>query len=288
MRMLPLPTEFRMNIRSEEPALSVEEHVMYRQILGRMLYVANWTRPELSHSTSDLSRCLSNPTIDHMIALLHVAGYLKRAIHAQLTYGRPRDPSMVNRLWAHVDSSHACCSVTRASLASFALQFNGAAIQWKCKRSDTVLDSTASAEYAAPSLCTKEVRTVTMTRVLDQISFSQGHPAQREVRSDSQAAIAIANNDISSARTHHIDIRFHCIREAIHAGYIHLVFIGTAEQTSDIFTKALPFASFYKHAKALLNHVIHTTKAQALRCSVLQQESCLACCMLCTLLHCSS
>ena len=272
MRMLPLPTEFRINIISEEPALSVEEHVMYRQILGRMLYVANWTRPELSHSTSDLSRCLSNPTIDHMIALLHVAGYLKRTIDAQLTYGRPRDPSMVNRLWAHVDSSHACCSVTRASLASFALQFNGAAIQWKCKRSDTVLDSTASAEYAAPSLCTKEVRTVTMTRVLHQISFSQGNPAQIEVRSDSQAAIAIANNDISSARTRHIDIRFHCIREAIHAGYIHLVFIGTAEQTSDIFTKALPFASFYKHAKTLLNHVVHTTKAQALRCSVLQQE----------------
>ena len=74
---------------------------MYRRIRGKMLFVVNWTRPELSYETSERSRCLSNPKLDYIVALLLLAVYLKHTMDAQLTYGRPKDLSMVNRLCAH-------------------------------------------------------------------------------------------------------------------------------------------------------------------------------------------
>ena len=41
------------------------------------------------------------------------------------------------------------------------------------------------------------------------------------------------------ARTKHIEVHYHFVREQVLAGDIDLVYVGTEEQVADIFTKAL-------------------------------------------------
>jgi hypothetical protein len=60
------------------------------------------------------------------------------------------------------------------------------------------------------------------------------------VYEDNQGAIALATNNGYHARTKHIDIRYHFVREKIERGAIQLTYIETANQLADFLTKLLP------------------------------------------------
>jgi len=72
----------------------------------------------------------------------------------------------------------------------------------------------------------------------------------REIRNiciDDQGAIALAHNSEYNARTKHIDIQYHLIREHVQTGIIRLTYCPTSDMTADMFTKALPQSAFTKH-----------------------------------------
>jgi hypothetical protein len=52
--------------------------------------------------------------------------------------------------------------------------------------------------------------------------------------------MALAKNGLMNARTKHIDLRYHYIRDATENGTISLSYVHTNEQIADALTKALP------------------------------------------------
>ena len=70
---------------------------------------------------------------------------------------------------------------------------------------------------------------------------------------DNEGAINLPANLLRSARTKHIDVRFHCIRELVRTSTIAVEHIPTKEQRADILTKALVGANFREHRNFLLN-----------------------------------
>ena len=56
---------------------------------------------------------------------------------------------------------------------------------------------------------------------------------------DSQSAIALAKNPVFHARTKHIDVRHHFVRECLAEKRIDLVKIHTTANTADALTKSL-------------------------------------------------
>ena len=70
---------------------------------------------------------------------------------------------------------------------------------------------------------------------------------------DNEGAIALANNPLSSARTKHIDVRFHFIRECVRSKTISVKYVPTKEQHADILTKALTGNTFRNHRDFLMN-----------------------------------
>lgn len=71
------------------------------------------------------------------------------------------------------------------------------------------------------------------------------------VMEDNQGAIALAKNPVAHARTKHIDIRYHYIREALQSGLIDLQYCPTSEMNADLLTKPLPKGPFVKLRLAL-------------------------------------
>lgn len=69
---------------------------------------------------------------------------------------------------------------------------------------------------------------------------------------DSQSAIHLAKNQVHHARTKHIDVRYHFVRDVIEEGRISLAKVHTDENSADMLTKVVSGGKF-QHCLDLLN-----------------------------------
>ena len=74
---------------------------------------------------------------------------------------------------------------------------------------------------------------------------------QVRILCDNLSSIRLAENPVFHARTKHIEIHYHNIREKFLEGKIEMVPTKTDEQFADIFTKVLNKAKFGKFQEAL-------------------------------------
>ena len=68
---------------------------------------------------------------------------------------------------------------------------------------------------------------------------------------DSQSAIQLAKNPEYHARTKHIDIQYHYVRDNILSGFINLKYIPTDQQLADGLTKSLDYTKFSTYTKGI-------------------------------------
>lgn len=66
-----------------------------------------------------------------------------------------------------------------------------------------------------------------------------------QLKADNQSAIALSKNNVQHARTKHIDIRHHFIRECVETGTITLEYVPTEDNVADFFTKPLARERFH-------------------------------------------
>ncbi|GMP36216.1 hypothetical protein CsSME_00008418 [Camellia sinensis var. sinensis] len=95
------------------------------------------------------------------------------------------------------------------------------------------------AEYMAVTEAFKEA--IWLHGLIEDLGIVQKHV---EVFCDSQSAICLAKNQVHHARTKHIEVRFHFIREIVNEGDILLQKIGTADNPADMLTKVVSGIKF--------------------------------------------
>jgi len=118
---------------------------------------------------------------------------------------------------------------------------------WSSKKQSTTALSSTEGEYIALTHAAKEA--IWVQQFLGDVLFP---PYLRTtILGDNQGALALAVNPAFHARTKHIRVRQHFIRECVDAGDIDLEYIPTALQLADIFTKGLPIIKFEKFVQEL-------------------------------------
>src|SRR6202050_2586915 len=103
------------------------------------------------------------------------------------------------------------------------------------KKQSTTALSTVEAEYVAAMHATKQV--LWHCYLFEELGFAQ--PEKLVLWLDNQAAIAISHNPEFHARTKHIDITLHFLRDHVEGGTLELIHIPSRENLADIFTKGL-------------------------------------------------
>jgi hypothetical protein len=71
------------------------------------------------------------------------------------------------------------------------------------------------------------------------------------LKCDNQSSIKLAHNPIYHARTKHIEIQHHFVREKIQSKEIDLIYCNTTDNVADIFTKPLGKMNFEECRKQL-------------------------------------
>lgn len=110
----------------------------YRRLIGQLLYL-NFTRPDLSHATQQLSQFVAAPTPTHWKAALHVLRYLKGCPSLGLFLPTHNTLNLV----AYSDADWGACPDTRRSLTGFYIMLGAALISWRCKKQSTISASSA-------------------------------------------------------------------------------------------------------------------------------------------------
>ena len=100
--------------------------------------------------------------------------------------------------------------------------------------------SSTEAEYRALAITTTELYWLQM--LFCESQFSLLHAPV--LWCDNISALALASNPVYHARTKHIEIDYHFVREKVLNRDILIKFISTNDQLADIFTKSLSSARF--------------------------------------------
>jgi hypothetical protein len=113
-------------------------------------------------------------------------------------------------------------------------------ISWSAKKQPVVSRSSTEAEYRSLSITTAELFWIRM--LLKEIRIYLAVPPV--LWCDNIGALALATNLIFHARTKHIEVDYHFVREKVLNRDILLKFISSHDQVADLFTKGLPSAQF--------------------------------------------
>lgn len=205
---------------------------VYRKLIGMLLYLSTNSRPDIAASVAILSQKVKNPRDTDMNEVKRVIRYLKGTRDAELSLSSSDGD---RKLLAYSDSDWAEDRVNRKSHSGFYCSLSGGTIAWSCRKQDIVSLSSAEAEYVA--LCETAKELMWIKRVAESLGVNVELPI--EVRSDSQSAIAITENQKFSHRTKHIDTKYHFVREAVEKKLIELVYHPTATNIADMMTKPL-------------------------------------------------
>jgi hypothetical protein len=165
-----------------------------------------------------------------------VLAYLKGTKDLGLVYGLKKQA-----LHACMDADYAGCLNTHRSTSGFVFMLNGCAISWSSKKQQSVASSTVESEYIAFHSAVEEAKWL---RLL-MLELGQGdNPITVFV--DNAGCIANVKNPIASSVVKHIDVTYHMVRDQVSAGYIDPVYVPTAENVADVFTKPLERPKFLK------------------------------------------
>lgn len=240
----PMATDSSLRKAEDGYQASAELRHHYQSAVGSLMYIMLGTRPDLAFAISVVSRYGSNPTEEHWKAVKRIFRYLKGTSNMRLTFQGP-----IQALTGYTDSDWAGDKDTRRSTSGYVFTLGSAPISWSSKRQPTVALSTCEAEYSGQTQAAKEA--IWLKSLLSQLTGDDQYLKSVVIYGDNQGAIALAKNPRFHARTKHIDIQTHYIRDSIATKQVALEYVPTENQIADGLTKPLPRDAFQAFRKAL-------------------------------------
>lgn len=211
--------------------------VPYRYAVGCLNYIACWTRPDIQHAVSYVSQFLERPSKEHWGAVKRILRYLRGTSTYGLCYqSNVPDPDFT--LMGYADADWAGDMETRKSLSAYCFLLSSAVVNWSSKKQSSVALSSTEAEYKALTDAAKEAEWE--QSFLAGLHFSQPQPTT--IFCDNQSTIALVGNPRFHARTKHIEIQHHYVRQSVERKLVKIEYVPTDINAADLLTKALPTA----------------------------------------------
>ncbi|KAE8732039.1 hypothetical protein F3Y22_tig00002237pilonHSYRG00052 [Hibiscus syriacus] len=189
----------------------------YRSIVGALLYVCH-TRPDIAFAVNKAAQFMQSPRTSHLAAVKRILRYLAVIV----------DPCL--------DS----------------VFLGECLVAWNSKKQKTVSRSTMEAEYRSVAESAAEV--TWLTALLYDLGLSlQEAPV---IWCDNTSAVALSVNPVCHARSKHVELDVHFIREKIAAGALRVSYVPAEFQIADGLTKPLTKAAF-EQFRGKLQMVMH-------------------------------
>ncbi|GKC08921.1 retrovirus-related pol polyprotein from transposon RE1 [Tanacetum coccineum] len=224
---IPIDPNIKINDTDGYP---LPDASLYKTLVGKLLYLTI-TRHDLSYAAHCLSQFSRSPRTPHFDALIKVLRYIKLCPGQGLHF--PTNAPL--QLKAYCDMIGQIQSI--------------------------VSRSSTEAEYRALGDCTCEITWIQSLLQDLQVSITTPIP----IFCDNQSSISLASNPVQHARTKHIEIDCHFVRDKIKNGIIRPTFVPSNLQVADVLTKALENREDYFNICVPLYAALVTVAAQETR-----------------------
>jgi hypothetical protein len=224
--------------------------------MGKLNYIAQNTRPDISFAVHQCARYSSNPTALHELAVKRIGRYLLNTKDKGLVM----HPTQAFKLDMFIDADFAGmwhreyselreCALSRTG---YTITYCGCPIHWASKLQSEIAISTTESEYIALSMASHELLPIRQliaelhkhgpTLVPLDHPFSMAHTSTLEastVYEDNASCIVLAHSKGTKVHTKHISLKRHHFKDHTRAGDIKVVKIDTNLNWADILTKPL-------------------------------------------------
>jgi hypothetical protein len=226
------PTFDTTPVADDAPACDDPE--LYRSIVGKILYVATHSRPDLCYSASELARYSSAPKEAHWkrvkTVVRYIAGTLDRAIFFPY-----RDCTVANytaKLSCFTDATWASDVQDRSSRSGGVILLNATPVAWFTKRQKSIALSSCESELVALSLGI--VESIWINNLLRSIITKPS----TTLYCDNQSTLSAAANASSmSSRLKHVQIRQNFVHQSIDNNRYQTSWVPSESNLADICTK---------------------------------------------------
>ncbi|KAJ1586751.1 hypothetical protein NDA11_005118 [Ustilago hordei] len=189
---------------------SAAQQKEYPVIVGKLLWVANSTRPDLSLTVGVLARHMREPSQEHYQAAQRVLRYLESTRQVGLVYRAKKKHIGVSGVSVREPSSLEVSDTKCVSL------------------------SAVEAEFIAATEATREV--LFLKQLLRSIGIATGTPT---VYSDNTGCIQVSKDPAQHWKLKHIDTKYHFVRNNVQEGRVQIKYVDTTRNLADVLTKPI-------------------------------------------------
>ncbi|XP_030479071.1 uncharacterized mitochondrial protein AtMg00810-like [Cannabis sativa] len=234
----PISTPMEANVKlCAHAGKDLQDGAMYRQLVGSLIYLT-LTRLDISYVVGVVSRYMQQPKKPHLEVVRRILRYVKDTINYGLFYKKGDEVKIVG----YCDADYAGDHDTRKSTTGYVFKLGSGVVSWCSKRQPTVSLSTTEAGYRAAAMAAQESTwLIQLMKDLHQsINFAV------PLYCDNQYDIHLAENLVFHARTKHVEVHYHFLREKVLQEELEVRQVKSKDQVADLFTKELSTARFRK------------------------------------------
>ncbi|KAL5569887.1 hypothetical protein UlMin_026462 [Ulmus minor] len=178
----------------------------YRSVVGALQYVT-LTRPDISFAVNKACQFMQSPTSAHWLAVKRILRYLRGTMQD----GIKLQASDHLQIQAYTDADYASTPDDRRSSSGYCLYMGENLVSWSATKQKVVSRSSAESEYRGLAIATAEI--VWTLFLLQELCVPQQQTPI--LWYDNVSASYMASNPVFHARSKHIEIDLHFVRDQI-------------------------------------------------------------------------
>ncbi|XP_062113630.1 secreted RxLR effector protein 161-like [Humulus lupulus] len=182
------------------------QKIPYSSAIGSLMYCQVCTRPDIVYIIRMLGRYLSNLGMNHWIETKRVMRYLQRIKDYMLTHRKSDHFEVVG----YSDSDITGCKDSKKSTSSYIYLLAGEAISLKSVKQTLVASSTMAAEFVACYEASNHG--IWLRKFVTGLHIVENVERPLKLFCDNNSAVLYSNNNRSSSKSKHIDIKFRVVK----------------------------------------------------------------------------
>ncbi|XP_062102940.1 uncharacterized mitochondrial protein AtMg00810-like [Humulus lupulus] len=231
----PVSTPLALTALSLHDGSPLPDATAYRSLVGALQY-CTFTQPDIAFSVNKLCQFMHAHTTTHLQAAKRVLRYLRGSTHLGLLI----QPDSTMHLHCYTDADWASCPDDRRSTSAYCIFLGTNLISWSSSKQKVVSRSSTESEYRALANGASELSW--NESLVAELGISLSSPPS--MHCDNVSTLHLASNPVLHARTKHVEIDCHFVRERVRRNALSLVFTPSKEQLADCLTKPLVTSRF--------------------------------------------